>query len=127
MKPILILLLVVGALTALCASADETRRGPFLPTWSLLNPEQKQYFISGYLGALDDVRDVLSITERYVKENPSKGLSAIEELRGIYKSEDTSPLDLSRAIDRFYSSVDNRDKGLSLAISSALTDIKKTK
>ena len=124
MRPPLLLSLLFSFVLCWEIAKAETDNTPFLPTWKLLNSEQKQQFISGYLSAIRDTGEILYITEKYLTENPSKSVAVIKELQSIYRVDAPSPLKLSREIDVFYALTENRTKPLSLAVSSARSKLR---
>jgi hypothetical protein len=96
----------------------------FLPTWKLLNTEQKQHFIAGYLQAWKDAAQVTDIAMGYIKENPDKALEGLGSVRAMYETQGLRPADLAHQIDLFYKETNNRDATLSRAMSYAKSQMR---
>ena len=91
----------------------------FLPTWKLLNAEQKQQFIAGYLQAWKDAAQVTDIAMGYIKENPDKALEGLSSVRALYDTQGLRPADIAHQVDLFFKETANRDASLSRAMSYA--------
>jgi len=92
---------------------------PFLPTWRLLNTDNKQQFISGYQYAWKDAVKIMKIVETYIKQNPKEGAKALESIQTIYDISEMKPDTLVQFINNFYSQPDNNQAPLSKAITAA--------
>lgn len=101
------------------ASALETEQADFGPTWKLLNTQEKQQFISGYLHGWKDARVVTDIAAKYVRENPDQAVQGMEKIRELYNLSDLRPEGLVRQIDAFFQQPENSRASLSRAISAA--------
>jgi hypothetical protein len=122
--PFRLTLLLLAALifcptTQSTAHAAESNESPFLPIWKLLNREQKQQFISGYLQGWRDAGKVTGIATDHIRENPDQAVKALESIQGIYTLSHLGPDALAKAVDSFYSEPQNKSASLSVAISSS--------
>lgn len=114
------LLIVVGSLLfAGTAIADTAVEEPFQPTWRLLNYEEKQQFISGYLKGSDDASDVLDIAIGFIKDNPQEALPSLKKLRELYDLSEVKPDSLVRELETFFADSDNSRASLAKAIATA--------
>lgn len=96
----------------------------FYTTWKLLNSEQKQQFIAGYLFGWKDAAKIAEIVTDYVKTEPDKAIQSLEKLENVYKkSHKLNPVMVSNEIDRFYSDSDNIEASLSQAVSSVRSNL----
>ena len=91
----------------------------FLPTWKLLNHQEKQHFVSGYIYGWKDAYNVTDIAIQYIKENPKTAVESLEKLKMLYNMEHVKPDQLVGALDNFYSDPDNSAATLSMAVSAA--------
>jgi len=103
---------------AFCEDAGPSPNA-FLPSWKLLNSQQKQYFMSGYLKGFRDASKVTEIALEYLKQNPQSALQGLTELKNVYDLSELSALELSRQVDVFFADPLNRDKSLSQAVSAS--------
>lgn len=106
----------VGGVTTPAAADSES---PFLPTWRLLNAEQKQQFIAGYLFGWNDAARITEIVASFVKENPDQAQQGLERLKSVYDLRELKPTAIAREVDRFYADPSNGNAGLSLAVTFA--------
>ncbi len=90
----------------------------FAPSWSLLNSEQKQYFISGYLKGLADSSKITDVAIEFVQQNPRQAVQGLNELKKLYDLSSRSAIEVAPKVDAFYADPKNKDKPLSLAISA---------
>jgi len=109
----------VGASPELCSAADGSAESPFLPTWRLLNSEQKQQFIAGYLFGWNDAARITEIVAGFVKENPEQAQRGLEKLKNLYDLREMKPTSIAREVDLFYADPANGNAGLSLAVTFA--------
>ena len=100
-----------------CRAEDE--KASFLPTWKLLNPQEKQQFMAGYLYGWRDAAKVTDIAITYVKENPQKAVEGLESIRALYDVSRFSSSSIAHEVDSFFQDSDNRDASLTAAISYA--------
>ena len=91
----------------------------FYPTWKLLDSQQKQQFIAGYMMAWKDAANVTDLAIKFVKTNPDKALDGLQSVRRVYDLSSMRPETLSQQIDAFYESPANRQFTLTQAISFA--------
>ncbi|MCB0318565.1 MAG: hypothetical protein KDD56_07395 [Bdellovibrionales bacterium] len=91
----------------------------FLPTWKMLNSQEKQYFISGYLHAWQDASEVTDIAISFIKDNPKKAVESMESIKGLYNVSGINPITLAARIDEFFTNPENKDASLSRAVSFA--------
>ncbi|MBX7145621.1 MAG: hypothetical protein K1X79_14310 [Oligoflexia bacterium] len=105
---------------AWCDSAQES----FLPIWKLLNNQEKQQFISGYLHGWQDAAKVTDIAIGYVRENPQKAVEGLQSIRSVYEVGDLRPADIAQQIERFFADSSNKDASLSKAISFARAQLR---
>ncbi len=109
------------ALPPALSAADEEglRPAPFLPSWRLLSNEGKQQFISGYLQGWKDAVRILEVAIMYLKENPDRGVQALENIKQIYEIRELPPDELVKQIEMFYADPAHRDAPLSRAVTAA--------
>ena len=112
-------LLLVYLLTLSFSFKAYAETNAFLPTWKMLNDQEKQHFISGYLHAWRDASGVTDIAISYIKDNPRKAVESMESIKGLYNVAGISPLTLSTEIDEFFENPDNKGASLSKAVSFA--------
>lgn len=116
-----IVLIVFASVTLLNIPAvlaqDDT--SPFLATWKLLNPQEKQQFMAGYLYGWRDAAKVTDIAITYVKENPTKAVEGLESIRSLYDVSRMSSSAIAQHVDEFFQDSDNRDASLAAAVSYA--------
>ncbi|MEZ4753108.1 MAG: hypothetical protein R3A13_02220 [Bdellovibrionota bacterium] len=108
--------LIFTSLTSISAFAENTA---FLPTWKMLNDEEKQHFISGYLYAWQDASSVTDIAIGFIKDNPKQAVKSLESIKGLYNVAGIRPMSLASEIDEFYKQPENKDASLSKAVSYA--------
>lgn len=113
------LLATIAFLWQFSAIAAPPSESPFLPTWRLLNPEQKQQFIAGYLFGWNDAARITGIVAGYVKDNPGEAQRGLEKLQSLYDVNELKPSAIAREVDEFYRDPANGNAGLSLAVSQA--------
>ncbi len=106
------------------STADDEHAVPqsFLPTWKLLNPQEKQLFISGYLHGWKDAARVTELVQQHVTEHPEQTLKSLRTIRSIYDlgGKNTRSLGpLVKGIDEFYANPDNARAALSRAITAS--------
>ena len=94
-------------------------KASFLPTWKLLNPQEKQQFMAGYLYGWRDAAKVTDIAIGYVKENPQKAVEGLESIRSLYDVSGFNSSSVAHEVDAFFQDSDNRDASLTAAISYA--------
>lgn len=100
-------------------SRAEDDKTAFLPTWKLLNPQEKQQFMAGYLYGWRDASKVTDIALNYVRENPDKAVEGLESIRALYDVSKLNSGGVVREIDGFFQDSDNHDATLMAAISYA--------
>lgn len=97
----------------------EEEKASFLPTWKLLNPQEKQQFMAGYLYGWRDAAKVTDIAISYVKEHPQKAVEGLESIRSLYDVSGFNSSSVAHEVDGFFQDSDNRDASLTAAISYA--------
>ncbi|MFM1847054.1 MAG: hypothetical protein RL417_528 [Pseudomonadota bacterium] len=117
-----VVLLLGSSLPGYAAGPGEEQ--PFLPTWKLLNSEQKQQFIAGYLFGWNDAAQITSIVAGFVKENPEQAQRGLEKLQSLYDVGDLKPGAIAREVDNFFNDPSNTAAGLSRAVSFAKERLK---
>ncbi len=122
LKPLCLALLLSLSTTVWAAGPGDER--PFLPTWKLLNSEQKQQFIAGYLFGWNDAAQITAIVAGFVKENPEQAQKGLEKLQNLYSVGDLRPQAIAREVDAFYNDPSNSSAGLSRAVSYAKDRVK---
>ncbi|MBN8548722.1 MAG: hypothetical protein J0M12_05365 [Deltaproteobacteria bacterium] len=100
-----------------CMAEDE--KASFLPTWKLLNPQEKQQFMAGYLYGWRDAAKVTDIAISYIKENPQKAVEGLESVRALYDVSRFNSSAIAHEVDTFFQDSDNHDASLTAAISFA--------
>lgn len=118
-----VLALFVNLPSAVWATGPAEER-PFLPTWKLLNSEQKQQFIAGYLFGWNDAAQITAIVAGFVRENPEEAQRGLEKLQSLYAVGDLRPQAIAREVDTFYNDPTNSSAGLSRAVSYAKERVK---
>jgi hypothetical protein len=122
----IVCLLVVFILLCLprSASSEDLSEPPFAPVWQLLNKEQKQQFIAGYLLGMKDAATMTGVLRDFVQSNPTSAQESLERLRGIYDDlSQGKPDTVSDAIDRFFKDPANKEAPLSRAITAARSGV----
>lgn len=100
--------------------SEDLSEPPFAPVWQLLNKEQKQQFIAGYLLGMKDAATMTGVLKDFVQGNPTSAQESLERLRGIYDElSQGKPDTVSEAIDRFFKDPANKEAPLSRAITAA--------
>jgi hypothetical protein len=117
--PSLLLLTLLLLPLQLSASQEEASTDPFYPVWKLLNTEQKQQFIAGYLRGWLDAARVTDVAIEFVEAHPQQALSGLRRLKQLYAVGELAPDSIVRGIDRFYGDPENHKLPLSSALSSA--------
>jgi len=110
--------LLFACFTANLTKADDNAPA-FYPTWKLLSPAEKQQFVAGYILGWKDAARVTDIVITYVKENPAKAVEGLEQIKGLYNLGDIKPGLMASAVDEFFNSPENKNAGLSQAVSAA--------
>jgi hypothetical protein len=106
------------------ASADAHPDTSFLPSWKLMNSQEKQHFIAGYVQGWRDAGKVTDITISYVRDNPGEALSGMEKMKSLYDLAGYKPELLVKAIDVFYLEPSNNRASLSSAVNAAKNALK---
>jgi ABC-type cobalamin transport system ATPase subunit len=102
------------------AKAQGIEDSSFLPVWQLLNREQKQQFLAGYLQAMKDASKMTDVLGTFVKDNPSSAGESLQRLKGIYLNlAQASPDFLTSEIDAFFADPKNKEAPLSRAVTAA--------
>ena len=92
----------------------------FLPVWQLLNREQKQQFLAGYLQGMKDAAKMTDVLGGFVKDNPASATESLQRLKGIYLNlSQVTPDSLASEIDIFFADPKNREAPLSRAVTGA--------
>lgn len=119
------LLLAVLCL-ALHARSAEAQSGetPFLPVWKMMNSQEKQQFIAGYVQGWRDAQKVTEIAQDYIRQNPNDAVEGLEKIKGLYDLSGLKPEMLVKGIDAFYLEPDHGRAGLSRAISAAKSNLR---
>jgi hypothetical protein len=106
------------------AAGPNTKESPFLPTWKLLNSQQKLDFVAGYIQGWRDAGQVLDIGIGFVRDNPAQALTSLERIKMVYDLSELKPDLVVREVDRFYADAANQEAGISLAITAAKSNLK---
>ena len=115
-----ILGIVVLASTATTALAEAPKDPPFQPIWQLLNAEEKQQFIAGYLYGMRDAATMTNVLHDFLKANPNSTLDSLDQLQTLYGGlSEGKPDTMATSIDAFYKNPANREAPLSRAITAA--------
>lgn len=101
------------------AHADPSGETPFLPTWKLLNNQEKRHFIAGYLQGWRDAAKITEIVINFLEENPADPVASLKRLRALYDLPNANPDTLTVRIDDFFSKTENGAATLSQAITAA--------
>jgi hypothetical protein len=91
----------------------------FIASWRLLNQEQKQYFISGYLRGLSDAAKVTDVAIEFIRQNPQTAIQSLTELKKVYDLSYLSPAQVAREVDKYYADPANKEKSLSQAVTAS--------
>ena len=91
----------------------------FQTTWKLLNRDQKEYFISGYIHGWQDAAKVTDIAIEFVEQNPEKAVEGLQRIKQLYKIRGFKTDELVKAIDEFYNDPTNSQAPLSMAVTAA--------
>ncbi len=116
---ILFSLVLAGTVSVRPAEADD--EPSFLPTWKLLDLNQRQQFIAGYLQGWRDAANVTDIAINFVRRNPDKAIASLEGVRELYRLRTLRPSEIVEAVDEFYADPENSTAPLSRAITAART------
>ena len=116
-----VMLVVIGVSTSagFAHAEDGAKPAPFLPTWQLLNTEQKQQFVSGYLYGWREAARIADIVIGFVRENPDQAIRGLEKLRSVYTSSDDRPIAMVRGIDAFFADPKNAQADFAVALNAA--------
>lgn len=95
--------------------AQESGSG-FLATWKLLNPQEKQQFISGYLYGWKDAERVTDVALGYIRENPKKAVESLERVKQLYDLSDLKSVAIVDRLDEFFIRPENSNASLSSAL-----------
>lgn len=114
---LLVLILLVAPAASFAQSSQSA--APFYPTWKLLSRSEKQQFVAGYTQGWHDAARVTEITIGYVKENPTRAVEGLEQIKRLYDLQDVKPAVLASAIDVYFQQPENQNDGLSQAVSAA--------
>ena len=112
-----LLFLIVTVTTV--AYADDGESSSFSPTWRLLQGQEKQQFVAGYIQGWRDAAKVTDIAISYVRSNPDRAIEGLEGVRALYNLSGMKPAQLVQEIDAFYSDPENGASPLSAAITAA--------
>lgn len=118
------LALALPVLFAPLSGRAEDDKSSFLPTWKLLNPQEKQQFMAGYLYGWRDAAKVTEIAINYIKENPQKAIEGLESIRALYDVSHFNSSAIAHEVDSFFQDSDNRDASLTAAISYAKSKLR---
>jgi hypothetical protein len=111
---LLLAALIVSRVYPVSAQAGDAS---FLPTWKLLNTQEKQHFIAGYIHGWNDAARVTDVAIDFVRDNPGKAIDTLQKVKSVYDMQSVKPDALARAIDQFYADPDNAEAPLTRAIS----------
>ena len=98
---------------------SQTASQSFMPIWKLLNQQEKQQFVAGYLQGWRDAALVTDVAIRYVGDNPGEAVAGLERIRSLYDSSTLKPALVAKHIDEFYQHPENHSAAFSAAISAA--------
>ena len=120
-KPVTVLLCsTFFALLTGLAWADDIGDSSFLPVWQMMNREQKEQFVAGYIQGMKDAAKMTEVLSAFVKDNPASAGDSLQRLKGIYLNLGDARSDsLTHEIDTFYASPKNKEAPLSRAITGA--------
>ncbi len=126
---VLFMLLSVAVLQLGCGGVSEVEASPeknesFYPTWKLLNLEQKEQFIAGYVLALKDATRIVDIALNYSQSDPARSLESLKKIRMLFDVFESKPTTLVKEIDTFYTQPDNRAATLSMAVNAANANLR---
>ena len=96
----------------------------FFPTWKLLNAQEKQQFIAGYVQGWRDAEKVTKIAREYVHSNPEGAAEGLKKVEELYNLSGVAPEALLKAIDAFYDDPAHHNASLSRAVSAAKNVLK---
>ena len=113
-----VILGLITVLSPVSARADDEKSG-FIATWKLLNTQEKQQFMAGYLYGWRDAAKVTDIAIGYVKDNPNKAVEGLESIRSLYDVSRFNSSAIAQKIDEFFQDADNREASLTAAVSYA--------
>lgn len=121
--PGLLLSLPLTALlfTTIVPSYAAHKEESFLPTWKLLNTEQKQQFIAGYLHGWKDAGAVTQVLLEHIEKHPDEAVKSLQTVQSLYDMSSERPSLLAKGVDEFYSDPDNAQSALSKAITASRT------
>ena len=91
----------------------------FSPIWKLMNSEQKQQFISGYIQGWKDAARVTDIAISYIRSNPDKAIDSLQGVKQLYALGRLNPSLLTAEIDEFFADPANSSASLSRAITAS--------
>lgn len=116
----MLILSLVLFVTQARAQNDEI---PFLPIWKMMNTQEKQQFIAGYVQGWRDAQKVTEVAQDYIRENPHDAVEGLEKIKGLYNLSGLKPEMLVKGVDAFYLEPDHSRAGLSRAISAAKSSL----
>ena len=108
--------LLCSVLWPTAPARSESENTGFGPTWKLLNPQEKQQFIAGYIMAWRDASQVTGIVLGYVRDNPQEAVRGLEKIRSLYDSAELNPKEVVQEIDAFFLKPENTTASLAQAM-----------
>ena len=118
-RPLVIAALLFG-LALPAAHADDRGEPPFQPVWELLNRQEKQQFIAGYLFGMRDAATMTGVVREFLRENPTSAPESLDRIKSLYQDMASGKPDaLAKEIDAFYKDPANHEAPLSRAITAA--------
>jgi len=125
------LLVTLYILTSLCfallappAQIANAQEQQFYTSWKLMNNQEKQQFIAGYMMAYANARKIAELTAQYSEHEPAKALESLRKLPNFFTIPNISPGILTQEVDTFYSDPENWSANFSKAVSASVGKVK---
>lgn len=99
------------------ASADSSE-SPFLPTWKLLNNQEKRQFLAGYFYGWQDAHKVTDVAIDFIRDNPKTAVESLQRIQNLYDLSGLDPATATQDLDKFFSDPDHAKATLSGAITA---------
>ncbi len=95
-----------------------------MPIWKIMNNQEKQQFIAGYIQGWRDAQKVTEIAQDYIRQNPNDAVEGLEKVKGLYDLSGLKPEMLVKGIEDFYLQPEHSRASLSRAISAAKNSVR---
>ena len=98
------------------ARAEGSAEAPVYPTWKLLGPEAKKYFVAGYVYGHREARALGEVAVTFAQQNPTNAAAGLERILPLYRLTEDSPTTLVPKIDEYLKNPANQEQSLRFII-----------